>query len=372
MKLQIQKNKLSEALKAVIPCTKSNLYQILHNVLVEADGAEVKLIATNVETSSVRSTIDCDVFEEGKVLINAGVLNSIVSKTDSDIIITSDKSNVTIKSGKCNITTPVGYIDEFPPTSSLFDNNSSEYLEIAEGCSLSTTLSKIAYCIAKSDDSRKEFTGAFFKLEDCLLQVVSTDGHRLAKSNVTVEIVGECKAFKQGVIVPRECVEMIIKSVEGQVRLSINKNKLIVTDGMNEFSFNLIGGSFPDFTKVVPADETFTDTIKVQSDVLLKSLNRIQDFTNKSKTMEFSHGKNNSILCLNTRKEDLEFNDEFEADSVQGEGLRVGLNCKYLIEAVKALNCNVTVIKALDEDSPLCVYSDELDETVQVLMPVQR
>ena len=86
------------------------------------------------------------------------------------------------------------------------------------------------------------------------LRAVATDGHRLAQVDLPLPKGAE---GMPGVIVPRKTVgevQRLIEDSEGEIQIELSQGKIRFTIGNAVLTSKLIDGTFPDYGRVIPAN----------------------------------------------------------------------------------------------------------------------
>lgn len=133
----------------------------------------------------------------------------------------------------------------------------AEALAPAQELELPLNFVKAALSIAPKDDTRYYLNGVYVQqLDDLVVRLVATDGHRLFVSSF--EQKTEIAWARPGVILPREELERIVKYVGKdapglRVEFGVNHPSLKIHEiaGMAVFTLKAIDGKYPDYQRVV-------------------------------------------------------------------------------------------------------------------------
>ena len=182
MKFTINKSDILNVLSSVQGLTgrKSNL-AITATVLVRAAGAEVTIVATDLETG-FEGVYPATVESEGTIAINARKFYEIVRDFPSDQIHINEVENRWIEIGNKNIEYHLVGMnpEDFPDIPKIeevdfFDIKSEAFKKMIEK----------ALVIGTSDDKRAHIVGVYFERintdKETFVRMVSTDGSRLSK-----------------------------------------------------------------------------------------------------------------------------------------------------------------------------------------------
>jgi DNA polymerase-3 subunit beta len=212
MKLKTYKKDLQEALKKVILEKKAAL-PILTNFMLKAEDGKLTIYGTDLEVYTTYS-IFADIEEEGSICVNAKKLVDI-SKVlgKEDISIYTDKENLKITSGKTKYSLSTLEPDDYP----LPEKFPSNATVLVSGKELLKGISKTIYAASK-DSSRFALNGVCFTFNGNKLELVATDGHRLALYNI--QIAG--KGIEGKYIVPTKALNELKKLAYAEDEIDIN------------------------------------------------------------------------------------------------------------------------------------------------------
>ena len=136
-----------------------------------------------------------------------------------------------------------------------------------------------------------------------------------------------------------------------------------------ELFMRLIEGDFPDYSKVIPKDNS--EQVRVDKDELLHALRRVSILSSeryKGIKMEFKEGR----LAISANNPDLgEAVEEIDID-YQGKPLTVGFNARYLLDVLGVLEAGGEVeVSFKDALSPSLLRKGGDDGYLYVIMPMR-
>lgn len=257
--------------------------------------------------------------------------------------------------------------------------NFPELLSIGNECDkiifhkedLKTAIEKTHFCIF-SNESRYNINGLHFNFqsEAKKIDVVSTDGHRLAYFEI------EDRDLKSDVkiTIPRNIIASIKKDIEfaqNEIEFKINGGKLQINFGSHILITRLIDAEFPNYNRVIPKD--CNDVIKLQKALLGQSLDRVSSIVLKSPdprvVMSFENDKL-SMSCLN----DIKKSKTKEVVDCEFEGTHIfGVNALYLKECLQGvISKDLTInIKQGADNFPIKIQDGEDKRFFYVVMPMK-
>src|SRR6266704_6742590 len=149
---------------------------ILANVLLEADGEAVRVTATDLEVGA-RVAIPAKVASKGAITVSARKLGEIVKELPAAAVALRVTDNVSVSLRCAGATYKlVGLApDDFPP---VVPASPASWVSL-EGKTLREMLAQTSFAISH-DETRYALNGILFVLQGKDVQMVATDGHRLA------------------------------------------------------------------------------------------------------------------------------------------------------------------------------------------------
>jgi len=353
--MDINKNHLLTVVSAVVSAAGSKTkgaMPILDNLLIRSDNGTLSATASSLEIEST-SQIASD-SQDFELLLNAKKLNDILKTSTSDVLKIDVGDKVKIKSGKSRFTMVTDDVESFP----FIDGFTPLATINVGGEELKSKLQSVSYAIAQND-VRYYLNGLLIDGCGDHINVVATDGHRLAKTSIDTDSGAEGQW-----IIPREAVIEIIKMIDGDTTIELSDSKIRVTSGSVTLTSKLIDGRFPDYQRVIPA--MVNDSFTVNTKDLRSAINRAVILSNV-KYRSILVGIDKNTMTLKAKNLESEESDE-EFDIVyDGEKYEIGLNCAYLAEALS--NCgNEANFGVIDSNSPAKL---EDGESVHILMPMR-
>ena len=154
---------------------RKNTIPILANVLLEAKGDEVKLLATDLEVA-LRSRCSASVTKSGSLTLPAKKLYEIVKALpETDVRIEEDKNGVKVAADRFDSRMQTLPREDFPTLPESSGNFSAKLSRDV----VKQMIAKTQFAIT-GEDTRYFLNGALFILRPDAMTLVSTDGHRLA------------------------------------------------------------------------------------------------------------------------------------------------------------------------------------------------
>ncbi len=370
MKLRIKKEEILKGLQRIQGVVdKKNTMPILSNMLLTADSKGIEIVATDLEIG-LRGRYAAEVEKAGSVAVSAKKMYEIVRELpEEDVQIRLEENNaVKIISGHSQFKLVGLPKEEYP---SLPDIVEEGMITIA-GDTLRDMIKKTLYA-AGENDARYVLNGLYVHLAPgkagLNIRMVGTDGHRLSLIDRTVE----AKHKEESVIVPKKAMMELRRLLEEDAsqegfQVGFSKNHaLFKRDGLVMVS-KLIDGNYPNYQQVIPAKNT--KKLSVPRDLFTHAVKRVSILA-KDKTNAVKLQLEKRSLILSTNNPEVgEANEELSIEYA-GEGLTIGFNSRYLLDALSAMDRPTISLELNDSLSP-CLITEEGNETYRcVVMPMR-
>src|SRR5215208_5937664 len=198
---------------------RKNTIPILANVLLEAKGDEVRMLATDLEVA-LRSKCQALVTKGGSLTLPAKKLYEIIKALpETDVRIEEDKNGVKVAADHFDSRMQTLPREDFPTLPEI----SGKARATLPRAAVREMVAKTQFAIT-GEDTRYFLNGAKFVLKPDSLTLVATDGHRLALVEVThtVDIAQDI-----GVILPKKTLLELGKLLaegEGDIQFESGEN----------------------------------------------------------------------------------------------------------------------------------------------------
>ncbi len=348
---------------------KRNSLPILSNILIEAKDNALILSSTDMDISIIEK-IDCNVLENGSTTINSQILYDIVRKIDdnSEIeIISNDGKLLTLRADGSRFSLACLPKEDFPI---IDQDNSGNTIKINSKI-IFKLIDKTKFAIS-NEETRYFLNGLYFNItkdqNNSIVTLVGTDGHRLAKFSHKIE---DNIDQVSGVIIPKKTIYELSKLLvekDQNILISISSNKIVFTIDNIIFISKLIDGSFPDYKRVIPKDNS--NILKINREILLSAIDRVSTIANeKSPVIKFKLLQN--VLNLNTINNESSTASEDLKINYNGDEIEIGFNSKYIMDIVNNLEDEEISINLKDNTSPITALENSNSNLVYVLMPMR-
>ncbi len=371
MKISIERATLLKAVShAQSVVERRNTIPILANVLIEAEGAEVRFRATDLDIEVV-DKVEAMVERAGATTVSATTLNEIVRKLPdgAQVTLTDDGTSgrLTIEAGRSNFSLATLPKEDFPVmATSEYSANFS-----AQASVLRRLFDKSKFAIS-TEETRYYLNGVYMHISDAeggkVLRCVATDGHRLARIDADLP---ENASEMPGVIVPRKTVGELRKLLDEddmQIAVSVSETKVRFATPEITLTSKVIDGTFPDYTRVIPQGNT--RKLEVDAADFAKAVDRVATVSSeRSRAVKLSLDEDRLVLSVNAP--DSGAAEEELAVAYGDERLEIGFNAKYLLEIASQVDRENAVFLFNSAGDPTLMREGNDTSAVYVVMPMR-
>lgn len=356
MKIAIKRKVLLEGLEiAKESVGRQTVISVLSNIKLSVKDGALKLYTTNLSIGTIVFLRDLVILSPGEALCDALKLMAIVKEfPESDVRIeTEEKGHLIVECEKSHFKLLTMPPEEFPCPPEV-----PEYEFSPMGDRFFQYLRKVKYAVSK-DERRHNLHGVFLGEE-----VVATDGHRMAVVRMNL-------GFNH-ILVPLDFVSLVLKLKDrgdGNTFQAGCSDSVIImkSEGLTIFS-RLIDAEFPDYSQAIPND-SIRSALMERKD-LIQAIKRIMLMSGKEYQMKFEFNSCSLILSsftpnLGDASEEMEI--EFRSEKDDETPFTIGLNGKFFLEALEALEGGRVKLQMSSDESPLMI---EEHESLHILMPL--
>lgn len=366
MKFSCEKAILNEAIgKALRAVSTKSTISALEGILFEAD-TRLTLTGFDLEIG-IRTIADADIIEKGGVILNAQLVSSIVRKLPDNII--------TIESDEKFFTT----ISCGPSVFNLIGQNPAEFPELPtvlreKGAKIPQNILKSMIqgtIFAVSDNENKPIiTGCLFKMIENTLTVVALDNYRMAIRRE--EVVRADSAENMNFVVPGKTlreVERFLEESDETVNLSLSRRHITFEMNDTVLTSRLLEGEFLNYEGAIPKASSLKLTVK--TDELISSLDRVSLIINEKLKNYVRCSFGSDLLKLDCTTAVGRAYDECAISITEGNGLDIGFNSRYLLEALRACREEEVICSLNTPLTPCVITPIEGDKFLHMILPVR-
>jgi DNA polymerase-3 subunit beta len=369
MELVVRKNDLLRELQLFQGIVeRKNTIPILANVLMEAKGNEVNLLATDLEVA-LRSKCDATVAKPGALTLPAKKLYEIVrSLPDTDIRIAEEKNGVKVAADRFDSRLQTLPREDFP----ALPQGGGTATAVLSAASIKEMIGKTQFAIT-GEDTRYFLNGAQFVLRPDSMSLVATDGHRLALVTVAREGLSGKNEEDIKAILPKKTLgelARLLSESEADVSYERGENHLFFEVGPRMLISRMIDGQFPAYERVIPKGND--KKIEFERDRLTNACKRVALLSNeRSRAVKFQVEKG-KVDVTSSSPELGEAHETLPVDYA-GPALQICFNAQYVLDFLAAVATDVVALELKDEVSQAVMspVGAEGYEYTYVIMPMR-
>jgi len=332
-------NVLTPAMGSV---SNKNTITSIEGVLIETVEDGLIRISTYDMNKGVRATFQpADIEREGRYIINAQRLYQTVRVLPDDelTIDINEKLNCEISCGKASFSIFASKGEDFP---NLPDLISDKGFEISSS-TFKKMISKVSHSIA-AQDNRAMLMGAYFKINNAGMEVVSCDSFTLSKCNIDCEVnslTDNNGSVDYSFIIPGHALSELSKILPDDEDYKCmfylsRKHAIIKCDNITFFT-RTIDSEYIDYNRIIPKENDIF--ITVNRERIFSALERANIIAE-----EKIQGSGKSYVKIKVEEDFIVLSSSSvngkvfdEMDCVhEGNDIEIGFNCRYLINSIKA------------------------------------
>ena len=343
MKVIFDKSELLAHLSPCMGCisTKSTFTSI-EGVYIEAKEDNRCVICTYDMEKGMRTEFDCEVIEPGSYIVGAQDFFQYVKiMPSSDIMLeVSEKLTAKLSSGKVYFMMHALNGKEFPAFPELFSKSGFEMKQTKVRELIGHTI----HSVATIDNNHPELCGGYLSIKKEGITMVSCDSFTLAKCDMALDLPEIEEGSEISLIIPGKSMielnKLMSEDEEETVKIKPARRHIVFEIGDLIFFTRLIDTKYIDYNRII--QNSLPIEVVIDRAELLGSLDRASLISEKK-----SVGSSRSYVKLSFKDNSVKISsislngqiyDEIECEHT-GEDIDIGFTCRYLIEALRALDC---------------------------------
>jgi DNA polymerase III subunit beta len=363
--LETERNSLLASLAATVGVVeKRHTLPILSNVLLQKQGDQLTLLATDLELQ-VSTSLQGKTGEDFAITTGARKLFDIVRALpeSSSVKLDSKDSQLEVRAGKSKFTLQTLPAADFP----RMETGAGVTGEVSlPQKTLKHLLQLVQFAMAQQD-IRYYLNGMLLVLDGTTLKVVATDGHRLSFAETALENAGPQK----DVIIPRKTVIELTKLLQDSdepVTLRVGDNQVTIELAGTRLVSKIVDGKFPDYQRVIPVGHN--KHLVLNRQLAVQALQRAAILSNeKFRGVRLVMSANAlNVVCNNNEQEEAQ--EEIEA-KYDADALDIGFNVTYLQDGLNALSSEEATLSFSDPNSSMLLTSESEPGFKYVVMPMR-
>ena len=368
MKIICYKDKIIKAINSVVKGVASKTTMpILEGILIQTNDNEIKLTTYDLEIG-IEYIMECEVKEQGSIVVNAIMFSEIIRKLpDTEIHISlNDKNLLEIECEGSLYKLATMNPEEFPELPKIEVENSIE----VDQTILKNMIRKTIFAVS-NEESRPIFTGCLFEIENNKLTLVAVDGFRLALRSIYLN--KQSNNFKA--VIPGKTLNEVNKIISDSfepVKIGVSKNQALFEMDNCKVVTRILDGEFLNYKNVIPSN--WETRIKVSKNSIQDSFERISLISASSVEKEKKYPVKVQVdigkIIISCTNQTGDAKEELYV-STEGKNLEAGFNPKYFLDSLKAVDDEEVYIEFGTSISPCLIKSIENNDYTYMILPIR-
>ncbi len=369
MKLIIERAALLKTLAHVQSAVeRNNSVPILSNVLIDVSEGNLTMTVTDLDLTIV-DAVPVDMEEAGSTTVPVHTLYDIVRKLSdkTPIKITSTAQSIKVRSGRSVFTLATLPKEDFPSAGAA-DLPHSFTLQ---PCELRNLIDRTRFAIS-TEETRYYLGGIYLHVAGTddldVLRAVATDGARLAYFEMPLP---DGASDMPGIIVPRKTVgelRKLVDETDQPINVALSENKIRFSFNSTVLSSKLVGGTFPDYMRVIPVNND--KIVKMNCRDFADAVDRVSTIASE-KAHAVKLAIESGVLTLFSRTN---LGDE-AVDKIEiiydGPSIEMGFNFKYLLDILQQIEGEFAEFVFSDERTAILINDTSDKRALYLIMPMR-
>jgi DNA polymerase III subunit beta len=374
MKVTVLQENLARGLsivsRAVSP--RSTL-PVLSNILIASDEGRLRLSATNLELG-ITCWIPARIEQEGSTTVPARTFGDLVNTLPGEQVslsLDAKTQSLHVHGGTSNNDIKCIDAQEFPPLP-VPELDGAVQLNVVD---FKEMIQQVAFA-ASTDEARPVLMGVLVHAEKDKLTMAAADGFRLS---VRKAVLSSAVAQPINIIVParalnelarvssdgEESIYMVVPKGRGQVLFRVKDVEVVS---------QLIDGTFPDYQQIIP--RSYKSRTLVSTASLLKACKQAEIFAREGTNvarLDIKQSKGEmqpSEVEISATSEETGKNETIVEATVDGSGVLIAFNVKFLREALEVIKTPNVVLETSAANAPGVVRPVGDENFLHVIMPM--
>ena len=336
----------------------------LEGLLIHVD-QQLTVSGYNMQTG-IRTKVAAEVASGGDIVLNARLFGDIIRRMPDDVVTftADDRLMVHLSCGDADFDILGLSAADYPELPFVED----EFAITLQQKKLRAMIDEVAFAVS-TNESRPVHTGALFEINEKGLTMVAVDGFRLAIRRESVDrIDGGAFSF----VAPGNAlneVKSICGDVEDPAEVTLGKRHILFEVGDTELICRRLEGEFLDYKNAIPRKNPITVIADTRS--LIGSIDRVSVVISEKLKSPVRCIFENDRVLLSAKTGNGEAKDVCRL-SGDGDGLEIGFNNRYLMEALRYAPADTVKIELNTGVSPAIIVPVDGEENfLYMVLPVR-
>ncbi|HEY8449234.1 MAG TPA: DNA polymerase III subunit beta [Bacillota bacterium] len=368
MRIRVEPTPFASALQAVNRAVSSRTtLPVLTGILLEAGRDGVVLSGTDLEIA-IRARVAADIVEPGAIVLPARYLSDFTRRIPYGTIELSVEPGTQIATFRWQRSEyRIHGIDpqQFPEPPQPGDETTSFPRSL-----LREIVQQTAFCVSQ-DETRPALTGVHLRCDHNGLIAIATDGFRVAIRRAPFTLAGDRLL---DLIVPGRALQEVTRLLTGDGQaaavLSSRENQIFLDLGDVQFASRVIEGPYPNVLDLLPTQ--YPTQLRLNRQELLQAADRAALLADSRLTARLIVLELEPDRLIIT-SQDPEVGQAYEevAAELSGDGLRIGLNARYLADGLEHIASDEVLLEFIDPVKAIRIRGLADDSYEYIVFPVR-
>lgn len=340
---------------------------ILSSILIKASAESVILQATDIKTSVICRAAGVTVLEPGEAVFPIKMVSDLFKKAPGEeFTLDVDGGKVVLKAGRSKYNFSTYPVSEFPALPS--SDEADVFCSIPAG-ELAKVLDEGTLAASAGEEFPLYLSSANLQIISSRLNIVSTDTRRLALSAAPVLDGKE----GESALLPMKGIkelQRILGSLtpETEVKVLFDGAQFYFKTDTLEFTVRRVESKFPPYEKILPKHSTLE--VLTDRGELISALERVDVIVRDFNRMVVLDMAPDGPFVLRGKAPDFgQAKEEIEAE-IKGEKLRIAVNSKFFLEALKVLREPQVKLSFNGQSGHMSVRRGDGDDFLCLIAPI--
>lgn len=337
---------------------------ILEGIRIFAKGDEVTLSAYNQELY-IEKRIKAEILLEGEVVVNGRLFNEYSNKLsalDRVEIEKNDNGKISIIFDNSEAEITYYDIDNFP---ALGEYNNEVSIKIKEN-DFKELIEQVIFCISPND-TRLLLKSCNMEVFDTYIESVCLDGYRVAISRKDIiEKKGNLKFIALGKILLD--ISKILEDKDEEIEISKVNNMVVIDLGHTKIRTTTVEGEFYNYRNNLPVE--INNEIIINKNDLENCLSRVNIISKDLAFNKITITVEENKFIIYAESEKGKINETLDCKA-EGENIRIGLNSRFLMDAILRIKEDYLRIQIEKAVKPILVKKMDGEDYKCVILPLR-
>ena len=363
MKIVCEKEKLLKGINSVINGVASKTTMpVLEGIYIKATKEGLTLIGSDIDVS-IETKVEADVIQEGSIVIDSRIFSEIIRKLpNSEVKIEiSENDLIQITCEKSVFNLVFMNSSDYPSLPSINEDIS---VEVPQNL-LKNMIKGTSFAIAQ-DETRPILQGILFEVKNRELNLVALDGYRLAVRNELLDVDNNIE-----VVIPGKTLNEVSKILEDNndiVKITFTNNHILFNINNTKIISRLLDGKFVNYVSLLPQEYKLLVNVKKQE--LQQGIERASLMAKDGNSNLIRLDVQEDILVITSNSQLGKVREEVNIN-LQGEGVQIAFNSRYLLDVLKNMEDDDVVIEMTSSVSPCVIKGRNSNSSKYLVLPVR-